>query len=479
MPAAVAGVRRFTPGYTARMGHWDFLVDHFANRLPAGADRSTLLAAAQAAGAEIEMLAGQSFGPLKRHSVSTDTFGMPFVEVPGILVGSEEGPSRVWPIPSPVDPRRAFVAQVAEFEQLPERAMPAALALRSAGGFVHVAATSGLLSGAHLLTWLKQAFPPGERTEFFREVWNDSYHAHLPVAVGQSDGWWFQITRRVLWVTEATKEMRLVEPLIPDGDGALRRLAAVEPLLIIARITGHPADWAMAVRIWPSVERPAAMKKGWRVTATAVHDHGMPILSLDPESTPEELGCQLLLLAFWHKYVSPDDPELADAIASAYPEPVRRIVRATRAPDARAAAAMLFEGLLRPGFDPSMGAAAARRYVARKASIAIRNHRKAADGGLCPWEALGVSERRYYKLLSQFAPKNGGKYEVDQDVLDRIRSHLAGRDQATEKHDAAMAVLQGRGFSYDAARKWLQRHDYSEVLRAQPRPKRTPTDSGT
>jgi hypothetical protein len=205
----------------------------------------------------------------------------------------------------------------------------------------------------------------------------------------------------------------------------------------------------------------------------------MPILSLDPESTPEELGCQLLLLAFWHKYVSPDDPELADAIASAYPEPVRRIVRATGAPDTRAAAAMLFEGLLRPGFDPSMGAAAARRYVARKASIAIRNHRKAADGGLCPWEALGVSERRYYKLLSQFAPKNGGKYEVDQDVLDRIRSHLVGRDQATEKHDAAMAVLQERGFSYDAARKWLQRHDYSEVLRAQPRPKRTPTDSGT
>jgi hypothetical protein len=64
-------------------------------------------------------------------------------------------------------------------------------------------------------------------------------------------------------------------------------------------------------------------------------------------------------------------------------------------------------------------------------------------------------------------------------VLDRIRSHLAGRDQATEKYDAAMAVLQGRGFSYDAARKWLQRHDYSEVLRAQPRPKRAPTDSGT
>ena len=478
-PSAVTGGRRFTPGYTARMGHWDFLVDHFANRLPAGADRSTLLAAAQAAGAEIEMLAGQSFGPLKRHSVSTDTFGMPFVEVPGILVGSEEGPSRVRPIPSPVDPRRAFVAQVAEFKQPPARAMAAALALRSAGAFVHVAATSGLLSGAHILTWLEQAFPLDERTAFFREVGNDSYHAHLPVVVGESDGWWFQITRRVLRVTEATQEMRLVEPLIRDGEGALRGLAAVEPLLIIARITEHPVDWAMAVRIWPSVERPAATKKGWRVTGPAIHDHGMPILSLDPESTPEELGCQLLLLAFWHKYVSRDDPELADAIASAYPEPVRWIARATAAPDTRAAAAMLFEGLLRPGFDPSMGAAAARRYVARKASIAIRNHRKAADGGLRTWEALGVSERRYYKLLRQFASKNGGGYEVDQDVLDRIRSHLASRDQATELHTAAMAVLQERGFSYDAARKWLQRHEYSEALRAQPRPKRKPRDSGS
>jgi hypothetical protein len=79
MPTAVAGDRRLTLGYTTRMGHWDFLVAHFADRLPAGADRSTLLAAVQAAGAEVEMLAGQSFGLLKRHSVSTDTFGMPFV----------------------------------------------------------------------------------------------------------------------------------------------------------------------------------------------------------------------------------------------------------------------------------------------------------------------------------------------------------------------------------------------------------------
>jgi hypothetical protein len=36
----------------------------------------------------------------------------------------------------------------------------------------------------------------------------------------------------------------------------------------------------------------------------------------------------------------------------------------------------------------------ARRYVSRKATIAILNQRKAADGSVRPWEALGVSERR-------------------------------------------------------------------------------------
>ena len=135
---------------------------------------------------------------------------------------------------------------------------------------------------------------------------------------------------------------------------------------------------------------------------------------------------------------------------------------------------MLFEGLLRPGFDPARGAAAARRYVNRKATIAILNHRKTTDGGVRPWEALGVSERRYYKLLNRFAPKTGTRYEVDADVLEQIRAHLISRDEKTETHAAAMELLQERGFSYAAARKWLQRHPYSEALTAWPRSKRPP-----
>jgi hypothetical protein len=144
------------------------------------------------------------------------------------------------------------------------------------------------------------------------------------------------------------------------------------------------------------------------------------------------------------------------------------------APGKRAAAALLFEGLLRPGFDPAMGAAAARRYVSRKATIAILNHRKASDGSVRPWEALGVSERRYYKLLQRFAPKIGARYQVDEGVLEQIRTHLASRDQEADKHAAAMDLLQERGFSYAAARKWLQRHDLSEAVTAMPRCRQPP-----
>ena len=300
-----------------------------------------------------------------------------------------------------------------------------------------------------MLAWLCQ-FPPAERTAFLHELLDPSYRVHVPVAMGGGDGWWFQITRRLLWVTPAADEQRLVEPLFPDAEEELRTLAAVEPLLIAGRVTSHPADWAMAVRIWPSAGRPAG--RPWWHLASAIHEHGIPILCLDLESTVEEIQCQLLMLAHWHKYVGAREPEIADAIAVAYPQAVARIVSATRAPDTRAAAAMLFEGLLRPGFDPARGAAAARRYVNNKATIAILNHRKTSDGGIRPWEALGVSERRYYKLLNRFAPKTGRRYEVDADVLDRIRAHLIGRDKKTETHAAAMELLQERGFTYSAAR---------------------------
>jgi hypothetical protein len=81
---------------------------------------------------------------------------------------------------------------------------------------------------------------------------------------------------------------------------------AVEPLLIAGRVTSHPADWAMAVRIWPSAVRPAG--RPWRYLASAIHEHGIPVLSLNPESTAEEIQCQILLLAHYPSTWAPANP---------------------------------------------------------------------------------------------------------------------------------------------------------------------------
>jgi len=467
------GVKRsLMPSYTAQMGHWtEQLVDEVAARLGPDTDRERLLAILRTVGAEMEMLAGQSFGEARRSSVSIATFGLPFVELPGLLIGSEESTDKIWAIPNPVDRQRATVVQVREVRPPNSHAMPIVGALRFAGGLVHRVAQSELLSRDYLLRWLQHSFQHKDRVEFMRGLVDASNHVHVPIAGGGYDGWWFQITRRLLWVTKATEEQRLVEPLISDDDDALKALVAVEPLLIAARVTNHPADWVMAVRIWPSVERAA--RRPWRILASAIHAHGIPILTLDPDSTSEEIQCQLLLHAYWHRYIDGDEPEMADVVASAYPRAVERIARATGSPDRRSAAAVLLEGLLHPGFDPAVGAAAGRRYVSRKATIAILNHRKTSAGGLRPWEVLGVTERRYYKLLKRFARKTGARYDIDASMFDRIRDHLTSRDQRTEQHTAALELLQGRGFSYAAARKWLQRHAYSDALKAWPRHSRS------
>lgn len=456
------------------MRHWaESLVDEVTARLPPGVDRCRVLAALRDAGTRIETLTGQSFGPPVRNSVSVTTFGLPFVELPGLLIGSQDSPNGMWPIPNPVDRDRATVVQVAKVTPSPGRVMPVAAALRVAGVLVHAAARSGFLSREFVLSWLGHSFRGEDRIAFLHGLTDPLNHVHVPVATAAADGWWFQITRRLLWITHATEEQRLVEPLFPDGDAALRAMVAVEPLLIFGRVTSHPADWAMAVRIWPSAGRPVAMTTQWRFVARAVRQYGIPVLPLDPDSTSEEIQCQLLLLGYWHQYVGGDEPEIADAIAAAYPAAVGRITRATGVPG-KAAAAMLFAGLLRPGFDPASGAASARRYVNSKATIAILDHRKASGGGVRPWEELGVSERRYYKLLARFAAKTGGRYEVDEGVLQQIREYLHRRDQETDTRAAAIDVLQQSGFSYAAARKWLQRHDPGQALTARPRRRRPP-----
>jgi hypothetical protein len=333
------------------------------------------------------------------------------------------------------------------------------------------AKNEGLLSREYLLTWLGRTFDSNERPKFLRRLVDPTNRIYAPLIAAAGHGWWFQITRRLMWITGKTPdEPRLVEPLI-DQEGELRGLVGTEPVLILARVTKHPVDWAMSMRIWPDVVR--SYERPWRILAPAIHGHGVPVLVVDDASSREEVACQVQLLARWYGYLPADDPGLADGIVLAFPAAVQRIRRAVDVPDSRSAAALLLEGLLHPGFDPARGAESTRKYVNRKASIVIQEYRKATTPGLRQWERLGVSERYYYKLLHRFAPRSGADYVVDASVLDRIRAYLSARDHTIDQRQAAVDLLLERGFTHAAGRKWLQRHRLEEAVRAWPRSRKT------
>ena len=171
------------------------------------------------------------------------------------------------------------------------------------------------------------------------------------------------------------------------------------------------------------------MERPWSKIAPAIHGHGIPTITLDPISTASEIACQVVLKAYWHSYIGGDEPAITGAIAAAYPQQVQRIQGATRAPTTAAAAAMLLAQLIRPGFDHALGAEAARRYVRRKASIVVMEHRKSEAPDRYPWTQLGISERRFYKLLPLFAQKVNGRYSYDyDDVVARMKAHLNDQD---------------------------------------------------
>ena len=57
---------------------------------------------------------------------------------------------------------------------------------------------------------------------------------------------------------------------------------------------------------------------------TRYTDHGVPTITLDPASTPQEIACQVILKGYWHGYIEADEPALARAVATAYPKPVEQ-----------------------------------------------------------------------------------------------------------------------------------------------------------
>ncbi len=450
------------------MGHWsDSLLNDVSARVGPGADSAVLKELLRKAASEIELLSGRTFGEAHQRSESINSGGLPFVEVGDAHVAGFTTDHEVWPIPDPVNPHLATVVQLVRPAEIAGRAAPAGQALWVAGQFLARSVQAKRLDPWFMLWWLGKAFEPEQRMEYLRQAFDPAHRLFVPIAGASFDGWWFQISRRLRWLTrDSGDDHRLVQPLNDDED-SLSGLVGGEPVLIIARMTEHPTAWAIAFRIWHNVARDA--KRPWRYAAAAIHQHGVPILSIDEGSTANEIACQLVLLAYWHKYIGQDQPVIDEALAAAYPKAVERVRRGAQLPDLRSAAAVLLEGLLHPGFDPAQGAESARRYVSRKATIAVMEHRKLETPGLREWERLGLTERSYYKLLRRLIAKRGRRYDLDEEERARIRKHVDMQTQRKARHDAAMHLLQERGFSYGAARKWLQRHAIEEVVHAHPR----------
>jgi hypothetical protein len=460
------------------MGHWsESLVDEVAQQIGGNPDRRLLMDLAAQAGREMEVLSGRSFRPLRRMTSVFETNGLPFADIPDMQVGSMKPMAGARESPDPVNPQMAAVLQGATLANPAPNAVPAADALWIAGQLVAEASQTGRLSGDYVLHWLGASMDREQRMELMRRVMDPAVRFSVPVLAVPVGGWWIQIARRLIWVTSETEdEGRLIELLLDNtktGDKTAP-LAAVEPILIAARMTQQPADWAFTARIWTEgVRRP--IDRPWRKIATAIHGHGIPTITLDPVSTPYEIACQVVLKGYWHGYIGGDEPALANAVAEAYPRQVERIQRVTRAPDSTSAAATLLGQLIRPGFDPAQGAEATRRYVRRMASIAVKQHRKGEAPDRYPWTQVGISERRYYKLLPQFAQKVNGRYVLDHDdVVARMKAHLDQVDRGRAARAAALDVLRAHGFGEEAARKWLQRHRdrLEEAVNARPRGQR-------
>lgn len=449
----------------------DEVVREVARRGGGTPDRGKVVEKLAEASGELELLSGRSFQPARRKTSVFEPNGLPFVDLPDLLIRATESIAGAWAIPDPVNPEMATVLQVAPLAEPALRAAPVAEAVWIAGQLLAEASRTGRLSGDYVLYWLG-AVDQEQRVELMRRVMDPALRFSIPILGVAVGGWWIQIARRLIWVTNETEdEGRLFELLLPAAKtgGDTSPLAAIEPILTAVPMTQQPADWAFTARIWTeAVQRP--VNRPWSKIAGAIHEHGIPAITLDPVSTPFEIACQVVLKGYWHGYIRGDEPALANAVAMAYPRQVDRIQRVTRAPDRASAAATLLEQLIRPGFDPAQGAEATRRYVRRKASIAVMQHRKAEAPDRYPWTQLGISERRYYKLLPQFAQKVNGRYVYEQDdVMARMKEHLNHQDHARAVRAAALDVLREHGFGEEAARKWLQRHRPEEAVSARSR----------
>jgi len=454
------------------MGHWsESLVEELAHKLGGDPDREILKDALAQVGQRIDVVAGRSFHPARQATAIFEPNGLPFVDIPDVLTGTLAGPEGVWPVPDPVNPERSSVLQLGSFDVGDTKRAGVAEILWFAGQILASAYMQGRLTGEYIAYWLGSV-EKQERFELLRRTVDPAVRCTVPVLGLAHEGWWIQVSRRLIMALgEVEDEGRLYEYVLDANDADDKRipLVATEPILIVAPMNPRQAQWAFSARVWTDAVQLLA-DRPWRIFAPAIHNHGIPTVTIDPASTPLEIACQLVLKSYWHKYISGDEPGLANAIAMTYPKPVARIQYATDAVSTSAAAAALLEQLIWPGFDPTKGAEAARRYVRRKASIVVMEHRKRENPSRYPWTRVGVSERRFYKLLPRFAKKVNDRYEYDHDdVVMRMKAYLNKTDQEREVRRLALEVLRERGFEEAAARKWLQRHSPEEAVTAKPR----------
>lgn len=455
------------------MGHWsERLLADLKDQLGIASDDqdAEILQTLRTVGTHLELLTGHEFGTSRSVALRFQAAGLPFVDIPDLQTATFAGVEEAWPIPDLIHPEIATVLQVGRFQHVYETAAPTAAALGVAGDLV-----ARCISSREMLDAVWRHLVEQRKTETMEEIvgglLDPDRAVHVPIAGVGFDGWWIQVSRRLLVVTKDTPEVpRLIETLI-EPDGRPGALAVTEPRLILARLTDHPVQKALSFRIWIVADSPRS--NAWRLSGIAgvVHGYGIPIVSLDAHTTPHEAAAQLLLAAYWHGYLQGEEPAIPEALAAAFPRDVQRVWQGTDAPSRAAAAALLFERLLRPGFDPRRSAQSVRHYVRRHATTLVRAHHAEVTPGR--WIDLGVSERYYYRLLARFAMKDlGGKYEVDDGVLARISKHLEGREERATR----LELLRQRGFTDAAARKWLQRHPVSSLRTAQPRPSRPRPD---
>lgn len=430
------------------------------------ADDEQIRANVDRARAQVQIVAGRTFGQVTPLTLRFPAGPLPLVEIPDLQLASWPSTNPGWPVPDVRHPEIATVLQITELQ--PFDGAPIALAdvLGIAGQFVAGLAAAGTFRMA-VSIWMRGQLKFRSEVELGRRLLDPDLHEIAPIGAVSVGGWWLQLGRRISIVTKQTPDSpRLVEPLFPFDDWGM--LVASEPTLIIARVTEHPIKWAMAIRVW-EVGESSGMPTWRQGAAFAAHRYGFPVLAIDAATGPDEASAHLLLLAHWYGYLSDGGDATAEALSKAYPREVGWVRRGTGSPNMTAAASQLWARLLSPGFDPSRGAASIRRYIKRQASTLVKEHKKNASTDHA-WQRLGITERHYYKLLARFTTKGpDGRYDVDDALIDQLRRYIAESTSARERRAAAIALLQTRGFSLAAARKWLQRHAVDSIRTAQPR----------